>query len=63
MPSALTSVPHSEDLPIPHPATHLTVEGESEQEAATEAPNEEQDDASFETSTYSCEPYLLTQGN
>jgi len=31
-------------------------------EAATEVPNEEQDDATFETSTSSCEPHVLTQG-
>ena len=55
-------VPHSEDMPIPHPPTHLTVEDQSEQEAATEVPNEQQDDATFETSTSSCEPHLLTQG-
>ena len=55
-------VPHSEDLTIPHPLTHLTLEGESEHETATEVPNEEQDDATFETSTSSCEPHLLTQG-
>jgi hypothetical protein len=29
--------------------------------AATEVPNEEQDDATFETSTSSCEYHLLTQ--
>ena len=55
-------IPHSEDLPIPHPATHLTVDDESEHEAATEVPNEQQDDATVETSTSSCEPHLLTQG-
>ena len=55
-------VPHSEDLPIPHPLTHLTLEDESEHKAATEVPNEEQDDAIFETSTSSCGPHLLTQG-
>ncbi len=55
-------VPHSEDLPVPHPPTHLTVEDQSEHEAATEVPNEQQDDATFETSTSSCEPHLLTQG-
>ena len=55
-------VPHSENLPIPHPPTHLTLEEESEFKAATEVPNEEQDDATFETSTYSCKPHLLTQG-
>ena len=51
-------VPHSEDLPIPHPPTRLTLEGESEHKATTEVPN----DATFETSTSSCEPHLLTQG-
>jgi len=50
-------VPHSEDLTIPHPLTHLTLEGESEHETATEVPNEEQDDATFETSTSSCVPH------
>ena len=55
-------VPHSENLPIPHLPTHLTLEDESEHEAATEVPKEEQDDATFETSTSSCEPHLLTQG-
>ena len=55
-------VPHSEDLTIPHPPTHLTLEDESEHEAATEVPNEEQDDATFETSLSSCERHLLTQG-
>jgi len=55
-------VPHSEDLPIPQPPSHLTVEDELEHEAATEVPKEEQDDATFETSTSSCEPHLLTQG-
>ena len=59
LPSAMRPVPHSEDLPIRHP-TQLTVEDEPEYEAATEVPNEEQDDATFETSTYSCEPHLLT---
>jgi len=55
-------VPHSEDLPIPHLPTHITLENESEHKAATEVPKEEQDDATFETSTSSCEPHLLTQG-
>jgi len=55
-------VPHSEDLPIPQPPTHLTLEDESEHEAATEVPKEEQDDATFETRTSSCEPHLLTEG-
>jgi len=56
-------VPHSEDLPIPHPPTNLTLEDESEHEPATEVTNEEQDDATFETSTSSREPHLLTQGD
>ena len=60
--SAMRPVPYSEDLPIPHSPTHLTPEDESEHEAATEFPKEEQDDATFETSTSSCEPHLLTQG-
>ena len=55
-------VPHSEILPIPHPPTHLTLEEGSELKAATEVPKEEQDDVTFETSTSSCEPHLLTQG-
>jgi len=29
LPSAMRPVPHSEDLPIPHPPTHLTLEDES----------------------------------
>jgi len=62
LPSVMRPVPHSVDLPVPYPPTHLTLEDESEHEAATEVPNEEQDDATFETSTSSCEPYLLTQG-
>ena len=62
LPSAMRPVPHSEDLPIPHPPTHLTLEDESEHVAATEIPNEERDDPTFETSTSSCEPHLLTQG-
>ena len=49
LPSAMRPVPHYEDLPIPHSPTHLTLE-------------DEQDDATFETSTSSCEPHLLTQG-
>ena len=61
LPSAMRPVPHSEDLPIPHPPTHLTLEDESEYEAATEVSNEEQGDATFETRTCSCEPHLLTQ--
>ena len=55
-------VPHSEDLPVPHPPTHLTLEDEWEHESATQVPNEEQDDATFETGTSSCESHLLTQG-
>jgi len=55
-------IPHSENLPIPHPPTHLTLEEESELKASTEVPKEEQDDATFETCTSSCEPHLLTQG-
>ena len=62
LPSAMRPVPHSENLPIPHPPTHLTLQEESELKAATEVPKEEQDDATFETSTSSCEPHLLTQG-
>ena len=54
--------PHSEDLSTPHLPTHLTVEDESEHEAAAEVTNEEQDDATFESSTSSCKPHLLTQG-
>ena len=63
MPSAMRPVPHSEDLPIPYPPTHLILEDESEHKAATEVPKEEQDDATFETSTSSCEPPLLTRAN
>jgi len=55
-------VPHSEDLHILHPPTHLTLVDESEHEAATEVPNEERDDSIFEASTSNCEPHLLTQG-
>ena len=62
LPSAMRPVPYSEDLPIPHSSTHLTLKDESEHEAATVVPNEEQDDATFETSTSSCEPHMLTQG-
>ena len=50
LPSAMRPVPHSENLPIPHTPTHLTLEEESELKAATEVPKEEQDDATFETS-------------
>jgi hypothetical protein len=56
LPPAMKPVPHSEDLPIPHPATHLTVEDVSGHKAATEVPNEEQAEATFET------VHLLTQG-
>ena len=38
LPSAMRPVPHSEDLPIPHLPTHLTLGDESEHEAATEVP-------------------------
>ena len=62
LPTAMRPIPHSEDLPIPHSATHLTLEDESEHEADTEVPNEERDGLTFETSTSSCEPHLLTQG-
>ena len=62
LPSAMRPVPHSEDLPIPHPPTHLTLEDELEHEAGTEVPNEERYDPTFETSTSCCEPHLLTQG-
>ena len=62
LPPAMGPVLHSEDLYIPHPPTHLTLEDESEHEAATKVPNEELDDATFETSTSSCELHLLTQG-
>ena len=62
LPSVMRPVPYSEDLPIPHLPTHLTVEDESEHEEATEVPKEAQDDATFETSTSSCEPHLLSQG-
>jgi len=41
LPSAMRPVPHNEDLCIPHPPTHLTIEDESEHEAATEVPDEE----------------------
>ena len=51
----------SENLPIPHPPTHLTLEEESELQAATEVLKEEKNGATFETSTSSCEPHLLTQ--
>ena len=61
MPSAIRPVPHSENVPIPHTPTHLTLEEESELKTATEVPKEEQDDATFETSISSCEPHL-TQG-
>jgi len=40
LPSAMRSVPHSVDLTIPHPPTHLTLEDESKHEVATEVPNE-----------------------
>ena len=50
LPSAMRPVPHSENLHIPHPPTHLTLEGESELKAAAGVPKEEQDDATFETS-------------
>ena len=61
MPTAIRLVTHSEDLLLPHPPTHLTIEDESEHEAAIEVPNVERDDPSFETCTFSCEPHLLTQ--
>ena len=61
-PSAMRPVPHSENLPAPHPPTHLTLEEELELKAAAEVPKEEQDDATFETSTSFCEPHLLNQG-
>ena len=62
MPSAIRPVPHSENVPIPHTPTHLTLEEESELKTATEVPKEEKDGATFETSTSSCEPHLLTKG-
>ena len=62
LPSSMRPVPHSEDLPRSHHSTHLTLEDELEHEAATEVPYEERDDPTFETSTSSCEPHLLTQG-
>jgi hypothetical protein len=34
LPFAMRPVPHSEDLPIPHPPTHLTLQYESELKAA-----------------------------
>jgi hypothetical protein len=54
--------PHSEDLSIPHHPTHPTLVDESEHEADSEVPNEERDDPTFETSTSTCEPHLLTEG-
>ena len=56
LPSAMRPVPHSEDLPVPHPPTQLNVEDQSEHDAATEVPNEQQNDATFETGTYCWEP-------
>lgn len=55
-------MPCSGDLPVPHPPAHLTVENESEDEAATEVRCEEQDDPTFEIRTSSCEHHLITQG-
>lgn len=52
---------HNENLPVPHPLTHLIVEYESEDEAATEVLYEKKGDPVFEESTYSCEPHLLLQ--
>ena len=63
LPSAMRSVPHREDLPITHLPTHLTLEDESEHKAATEVPNEEQNDATYETSTSSCEHHLVLKAN
>jgi hypothetical protein len=53
-------VPYSEKLPIPHPSTHVTLEDESEPKADNVVPIQEQDYATFETSTSSCETRLLT---
>lgn len=47
-------------LSILYPPIHLVVEEESEQEAAIEVQNVEQDDSTFETDIYFREPYLLT---
>jgi hypothetical protein len=55
-------VPHSEDLPVPHPLTHLIVGDESEHEAHTEVQSDEKDDPTLEENTSSCE-HLLTQGD
>ena len=41
LPNAMRQVPHSENLPIQHPPTHLTLEEESELKAATEVPKED----------------------
>jgi hypothetical protein len=47
LPFAMKPVPQGKDLPIPHPATQLTVEDESEHKAATEVPNKERHEANF----------------
>lgn len=54
-------VPHSEDLPVPHPPKHATVDDASEPGAPIEVQNDKQNDPNFEASSSSCELHLLTQ--
>ena len=56
----MRSVYHSEDLPVPHPATHKTVTDYVEDETNTGIQNEHSDDIIFKANTSSSELYLLT---
>lgn len=60
LPSAMRPVPHGEDMPIPQPPAHVTLDDESECEIATGVRNDEQDDPTFKAE--SREPHLIHQG-
>jgi len=58
LPSAMRPVSHSEALPVPHPATVADVVAD---ETSTVMENEHSDDYTFEQTSTSGEPHLLTQ--
>ena len=62
LPSAMRSVPHSAELPVPKPPTNMTLsDSESSDEDVGQANNNMDCDPTFAGASSSNEPHLLTQ--
>jgi len=64
LPSAMRSVSHSVELPVPKPPTNMMLsDSESNDEDVAQANNNMDCDPTFAGSSSSDEPHLLTQGD